>query len=623
LLGALLGVSVPALALAQTAPGVGVVTTLNGRATVVRTALPEPLPLKFRDDVFMRDRISTAEKSLVRVLLGGKALVTVRELSTLTITEQAGRATVELDAGKIALGVLRSRMVPGDVVEIRTPAAITAVRGTVLAVEANPDIVTVARGLVGVRPAGTPLGAPEVPVRAGQSYNASTGQLVDLTPEELARKFADLRPNPQFARAPDQFMDEVENRESQRAVFVARALLSGGGGGGGGDGGNGGNGGGPWGTGEAPLTPPVPSGEAGGGASAAAAKSGTAVTTYSGQTVTLPGDFYALGGSSRVTLGQPLLETTASTLSVGQSLVDIGGNALLTAADALHPFIFLDPTTTTAATRIRLSGNGGFTAATSAVKDLAGSLTLTGDAVRMTGNSWFSLTGHAAALVLDGTGASVGGDVLDMSGNAAATLTGGLAEGVAGATVTAQRGALLSGNAALMAATAPLFKLLNGASLTTTFELVSGSGNATATLGSVASLDAASMRVGAGAALALAGNARATVNGDVFTLANGSRLTLPGVAISLSGNSSLTATGSIFNFVGLGNVVTVTNSLCGGACPLIGGVPVFLSGGALPSQLSITNPVKNPAGGAVNYSSPAAALISVNGSNPTLTILGR
>src|SRR4029453_15789090 len=73
--------------------GVGVITTLSGSATVARAALPAPQPLRFKDDVFMRDRISTAEKSIVRVLLGGKALVTVRALSALTITEEPARAS--------------------------------------------------------------------------------------------------------------------------------------------------------------------------------------------------------------------------------------------------------------------------------------------------------------------------------------------------------------------------------------------------------------------------------------------------------------------------------------------------------------------------------------------------
>ncbi|MGH7399250.1 MAG: FecR domain-containing protein [Candidatus Rokuibacteriota bacterium] len=130
----------PGVALAQPAGGrgVGVVTTLAGTVTVARAALPAPKPLRFKDDVFVRDHIATAEESLVRVLLGGKALVTVRELSSLTIKEEAGRATLDLTSGKIAMGVVRRRMRPSEVIEIRTPNAIAAIRGTVLVVELIP-----------------------------------------------------------------------------------------------------------------------------------------------------------------------------------------------------------------------------------------------------------------------------------------------------------------------------------------------------------------------------------------------------------------------------------------------------------------------------------------------------
>jgi hypothetical protein len=124
----------PLPVLAQTQP-VGVVTTLTGQVTLARTAVPEPLILKFRDDVFERDRISTAEKSIVRVLLGGKAIVTVRELSVLTITEEPGRATIDLTSGKIGVAVVKQRMRPGESLEIRTPNAVAAVRGTVITAE--------------------------------------------------------------------------------------------------------------------------------------------------------------------------------------------------------------------------------------------------------------------------------------------------------------------------------------------------------------------------------------------------------------------------------------------------------------------------------------------------------
>ena len=51
---------------------VGVVTTIEGLATVARISLPEPRPLQFKDDLFLRDRVTTGERSLVRVLLADK-----------------------------------------------------------------------------------------------------------------------------------------------------------------------------------------------------------------------------------------------------------------------------------------------------------------------------------------------------------------------------------------------------------------------------------------------------------------------------------------------------------------------------------------------------------------------
>ncbi len=124
----------PVAAAAQTSDAVGVVTTIDGRATVARPALTVPLALKFKDDVFGRDRINTQENSLVRVLLGGKAILTVRELSEVTISEEPGRAVVTLPSGKVVLAVQKQRMRPGESIEIRTPNAVAAVRGSILAV---------------------------------------------------------------------------------------------------------------------------------------------------------------------------------------------------------------------------------------------------------------------------------------------------------------------------------------------------------------------------------------------------------------------------------------------------------------------------------------------------------
>lgn len=133
----------PTLVAAQSSrggPSAGIVTTLSGEATLVRADRPaQPVSLKFKDEVFTRDRISTKQNSIARVLLGGKSLVTVRELSDLTITEAPGKPSIlDVFSGKIALAVARLRMRPGETIEVRTPNAVAAVRGTVLVVEVTP-----------------------------------------------------------------------------------------------------------------------------------------------------------------------------------------------------------------------------------------------------------------------------------------------------------------------------------------------------------------------------------------------------------------------------------------------------------------------------------------------------
>ena len=161
----------PALALAQQ-PKAGVVTTLQGQATVARAALPQPLPIKFKDDVFRQDQIDTREDSVVRVLLGGKALVTIRELSTFTVTEEPGRAVVDLKTGKLALAVAKQLLRPGETVEVRTPHAIAAVRGSLSVIQVTN--VTQVWHLQGTPlELFTPARVPITSVDPGQKISAS------------------------------------------------------------------------------------------------------------------------------------------------------------------------------------------------------------------------------------------------------------------------------------------------------------------------------------------------------------------------------------------------------------------------------------------------------------------
>ncbi len=181
-------------AFAQDTRGVGIITTLAGQATVARPTQPQALPLRFKDDVFGRDRISTAENSLVRVLLGGKAVVTVRELSVLTITEDMGHAEVNLQSGKVALAVAHQRMRPGESITLRARNAVAAVRGTVVIAEvltatgqagqptqasSGIGVFHVLNGTVEV----TPPGGNTFLVASGQSGDG-TGRVWTRTPTE-------------------------------------------------------------------------------------------------------------------------------------------------------------------------------------------------------------------------------------------------------------------------------------------------------------------------------------------------------------------------------------------------------------------------------------------------------
>ncbi|HEV8642598.1 MAG TPA: hypothetical protein VGV13_16020 [Methylomirabilota bacterium] len=136
---ALVSIALAAAAASAEMTPVGLVTRLDGRATLTRAVLPEGAPLKFRDEVYIADRITTGEHSLARILFGGKALVTVRERSVLTITEAPGVSTLHVGVGKIIVAVVKERVKPGETIDIRTPNAIATIRGTVVIAEVSPE----------------------------------------------------------------------------------------------------------------------------------------------------------------------------------------------------------------------------------------------------------------------------------------------------------------------------------------------------------------------------------------------------------------------------------------------------------------------------------------------------
>jgi len=235
----------PAPAFAQTTKA-GVVTTLEGNVTAVRAVMAQPVLLKFRDDVFLQDRVVTGDQSFARLLLGGKAVISIRERSAVTITEMPGRSTVEIESGKIALSVARDRMVPGEVINIKTPNAVAGVRGTVVVAQVTyrqgPGGVRqpisnlwVMRGLVEathINSAGVPL-SPVVSLAARESFNAdpTTSTKGSFTLEQIGTIVEGLQPHqygdPGTASQGPALLEAVNGAMSLITSLTGRQLVAG------------------------------------------------------------------------------------------------------------------------------------------------------------------------------------------------------------------------------------------------------------------------------------------------------------------------------------------------------------------------------------------------------------
>jgi len=232
----------PVLAAAEPEESAGVVTTVNGDATLLRAvAVAQPVSLRMRDEIFLRDRIQTRERSLVRVLLGGKALITVRELSVLTVIEEAGRVTVDLQSGKVGVAVVKARMRPGEVIEIRTPNATAAVRGTVFVVEVDPmqpgqpgGAATTTRVHLfhGALDVSARLDPNNATVRLAELQSVVVagnvlGSVKPISRDAVATLTADLKPQQvQVPDAPSELTGGLVAREQGRAVMLAATLLA-------------------------------------------------------------------------------------------------------------------------------------------------------------------------------------------------------------------------------------------------------------------------------------------------------------------------------------------------------------------------------------------------------------
>src|SRR3989304_1193922 len=120
------------VAAAETSKAAGQVMAVAGPVSVTRADVI-PHQLKFRDNLYWRDAVGARTDGIARVLLGGKAPVTVREPPRLELREEKRaegvRYVADLVSGRIRASVARVLMRPGGQVEGWTFTTVASVRG--------------------------------------------------------------------------------------------------------------------------------------------------------------------------------------------------------------------------------------------------------------------------------------------------------------------------------------------------------------------------------------------------------------------------------------------------------------------------------------------------------------
>jgi hypothetical protein len=557
----------PDLGLAQ--EPVGVVTSLSGQATrTASTAGESPAPLRFKDGVFGADTIRTAERSFVRMLLERKAVLTVRELSVLRITEDATQATVDLKAGGIAFSVARPRLRPGETVLVRTPNAVAAVRGTTIVVETKGAVTHfhVLTGALDVASHANPtawqrLQAPASLTVTGTVVGTARG-LDDATRDRLNADYLGLRVAELGAPA------EMVAQEQAKAVLLAR-LISGDGSGGD--------------QVEMLAVADVPVTEAAPGmqrptqvpVTPSVAPATPAATPppplhiWNNQTVTVTGDLYNVPAGTTRSLNSGLARATGSAVTVTNEVVDVSGTLTATAA---APLVELQSSTLASRTLAlvqvgRLSLTGG-----SLLQGVGGAASTTDDLVRvMSGGDLF---GPAARplLNLSGTTLNVGngtGDrLLELTGAGSRVNLGGSLLDATGSTVSLTGTSLVevsTGAALTVAGTSPLMDLTGGALVLNSAATGFLFSSATASTLSSGLLTTSGTDINAGIAspgslLSVTGPLTSTATTPLFSLAGGDvRARNVGVVSSAAG--VLTLGGAFLDRSGTGRTLATTDDL--------------------------------------------------------------
>jgi hypothetical protein len=152
----------------QSQGSIGRVTAIAGQATVVRQGRFAPERLVIRMPVFEEDIIETAEGSKVRIALTDATVISLGEHSRFELRRLLHESRQQTYTARlsIASGMFRAlvrKLMPPSAVEVITPTAVAAIRGTDLMGEVSADAtaIVVLDGIVmvsNVRPrAGGPV----------------------------------------------------------------------------------------------------------------------------------------------------------------------------------------------------------------------------------------------------------------------------------------------------------------------------------------------------------------------------------------------------------------------------------------------------------------------------------
>src|SRR5689334_23196915 len=118
------------------AQGVGIVSGIRGDATVRHERAAQTQHLKFKDDVFWQDTLSTGADAQLRLLIQQKSVVTMKELTQLQLREDViaanqakKKSVVDLASGAVRV-VVDKDMIKTNDYEVRTNMAVAAIRGS-------------------------------------------------------------------------------------------------------------------------------------------------------------------------------------------------------------------------------------------------------------------------------------------------------------------------------------------------------------------------------------------------------------------------------------------------------------------------------------------------------------